>query len=327
MNAAGAVMVNIIFSILLLYLLLLFGIYRGVFFNSDARKRKTPGFPKGPHYDEPETIQAMTALVDAMESLPYEPVHIRAADGTDLFGRYYEAGPGAPVQIEFHGYRGGACRDMAGADKIAREHGISRILVDERAHGKSGGNVTTFGVREREDCLAWAEYAAKRFCGAPIILSGVSMGASTVLMAADLPLPESVCGIIADSPYTSPKDIIRKCIREIHGTPGIFWPAVRQSAILFGHFDPAACSAVRSAAGTKVPLLLIHGDDDRFVPCSMSREIAEAARKAGARVRLEIFPGGAHGISYLTDVKRYTDTEMDFIESCIQKKEQKPWQS
>ncbi len=303
MNAAGAVMVNIILSILLLYLLLLFGIYRGVFFNSDARKRKTPGFPKGPHYDEPETIQAMTALVDAM------------------------AGPGAPVQIEFHGYRGGACRDMAGADKIAREHGISRILVDERAHGKSGGNVTTFGVREREDCLAWAEYAAKRFCGVPIILSGVSMGASTVLMAADLPLPESVCGIIADSPYTSPKDIIRKCIREMHGTPGIFWPAVRQSAILFGHFDPAACSAVRSAAGTKVPLLLIHGDDDRFVPCSMSREIAEAARKAGARVRLEIFPGGAHGISYLTDVKRYTDTEMDFIESCIQKKEQKPWQS
>ena len=55
MNAAGAVMVNIILSILLLYLLLLFGIYRGVFFNSDARKRKTPGFPKGPHYDEPET--------------------------------------------------------------------------------------------------------------------------------------------------------------------------------------------------------------------------------------------------------------------------------
>ena len=50
----------------------------------------------------------------------------------------------------------------------------------------------------------------------PIYLEGVSMGAATVLMAAGLPeLPANVRGVIADSPYSSPEEIIRKVLPEV----------------------------------------------------------------------------------------------------------------
>ncbi len=140
-----------------LYLLFLYGIFRFVFWNSDDRKKKGPSLPKGPGYDS--WREDMAALVGLMEEqVPTEQIRIMAEDGTILCGRYYAGEEDAPVEILFHGYRGGAVRDMCGAHKIAREHGIGTILVDERAHGESGGNVTTFGIRERRDVLSWARY-------------------------------------------------------------------------------------------------------------------------------------------------------------------------
>ena len=47
-------------------------------------------------------------------------------------------------------------------------------------------------------------------------LDGISMGAATVLMASEFDLPASVRGIIADCGYTSPRDILKKVIRQCH---------------------------------------------------------------------------------------------------------------
>lgn len=76
-------------------------------------------------------------------------------------------------------------------------------------------------------------------------LDGISMGAATVLMASELDLPASVRGIIADCGYTSPRDILRKVIRQLHLPVGPVYFLLRLSARLFGHFDPEAASAAR----------------------------------------------------------------------------------
>ncbi len=179
---------------------------------------------------------------------------------------------------------------MCGAHKIAREHGIGTILVDERAHGESGGNVTTFGIRERRDVLSWARYAEERFGKErPLILSGVSMGAAAVLMAAGEPLPENVCGIVADCPFSSPEAIIRTVMKGMHVS--FLWPSVALSALLFGHFSLTQSSALSGVQNTDLPILLIHGEADDFVPAQMSRDLA----RAGKRVSLFLFPGAAHG--------------------------------
>ena len=302
--------------ILLLPILLALGVsyyaYRFAFYNPIPRPQDPYVCPPEPQFEAVE--DRVSALVRAFDAIPFEEVRISSFDGLTLYGRYYHVRDGAPLQIQMHGYHGTALRDFCGGNKLAREAGMNTLVIDERAHGKSEGRRICFGVKERRDCLAWANYAAKRFgSDTPIVLAGVSMGAATVLMAADLPLPGTVKAIIADCPYSSPKAIIRKVA---HDMPPIFWimdllgPL---SARLFAGFDLNGASALESVAHTRLPILLIHGEDDRFVPCSMSRELAAAC---SSKVRLETFPGAGHGLSYIVDEPRYRRVVTEFLSDC-----------
>ena len=84
----------------------------------------------------------------------------------------------------------------------------SVLYVEQRAQNESEGNYIGFGLTERYDCVDWAVWASERFGEAlPIYLMGVSLGGATVLMAAGDVLPDAVRGVIADSAYTSPREI------------------------------------------------------------------------------------------------------------------------
>jgi len=253
----------------------------------------------------------MRTLINEIEQVPCERVTITARDGTVLSARYYHVRDGAPVHVEMHGYRGSALRDFCGGNRATRLLGHNALLVDQRAHGESGGRSITFGVKERYDCLDWIGYVQKRFGeDTPIYLAGVSMGAATVLMAAELDLPGTVRGILADSPYSSPEAIIRKVCRDMGYPPALAFPLIRLGARVLGGFDPRECSAVAAVEKTKIPILLIHGEDDRFVPCEMSREIAAAG---GERVHFETFPEAGHGLNYIVDTQRYHRVVEEFI--------------
>ena len=133
------------------------------------------------------------------------------------------------------------------------------------------------------------------------------MGAATVLMAAELDLPENVTGIIADCPYTSPKDIIKKVCGDMKLPSSLLYPFVKLGAKLYGHFDLESADAAEAVCHAKVPVLLIHGEDDRFVPCSMSRKICDSFRESNpdGDIIFETFPGAGHGISFMEDEPRY----------------------
>ena len=303
------------FAGLLLIVLLIAGFsYRTAFYSSAHRKEDHYALPQGEQYEKEQP--RMLSLIQEMDEIPYEAVTISAHDGTKLAARYYHVQDGVPLQIQFHGYRGTALRDFCGGNKLARESGQNTLVVDQRAHGRSGGRTITFGIRERMDCLCWAEYASQRFGShTPIVLSGVSMGAATVLMASELELPCNVIGIIADCPYSSPEAIIRKVCREdMHLPPALVMPFVRLGARLFGHFDLKEASAVQAVRNTDIPILLLHGEDDRFVPCDMSREIFDAC--AGEKTRIT-FPGAGHGLSYIVDTVRYSEAVSRFVDQCL----------
>jgi len=188
-------------------------------------------------------------------------------------------------------------------------------MVDQRAHGKSEGKTMTFGIRERHDVLSWLEYAIKRFgCKTPILLAGISMGAATVLMASGLNLPENVKGIMADCPYSSPKNILKTVMRSLKMPDKIFYPLAKWSARIFGGFDLEAVSAREAVTECKVPVLLIHGDDDRFVPCSMSQECYDAC---ASEKRLVFVKDAAHGISYCVDGALYEREVRAFVEKLL----------
>ena len=255
--------------------------------------------------------EQMTALIHTLDDIPFEGIDLTSYDGTKLYGRYYHVDDAAPLQIQFHGYKSTGQRDFCGGNKLAREMGLNTIIVDQRSHGKSQGRTISFGVKERFDCLCWAQYAAKRWPGRPITLAGVSMGAATVLMAADLDLPKEVKGIIADCPYSDPGAIIKKVGRDSMGPASILlYPFILLGARLYGKFSLTAASPVKAVGAAKVPILLIHGEDDRFVPCDMSREIFDACTSPKTRVTV---PNAAHAISYILDPEKYAKAVRDFI--------------
>jgi fermentation-respiration switch protein FrsA (DUF1100 family) len=191
--------------------------------------------------------------------------------------------------------------------------GFNSLVVDQRAHGKSGSKTISFGIKERLDCLQWIHYLNNRFGDdTPIILSGLSMGAATVLMCASLDLPHNVACIIADSPYSAPGAIIEKVSRDLHYPVCICRPFLHLGARIYGNFHLNECTAKEAVRHAKIPILLIHGEADDFVPCQMSLEIAA---QCASRIEVATFPDAAHGLSYIADPIRYERTVCRFLQS------------
>ena len=300
--------------LLLLLLAASFGVYRFVLYSPLGAQNVPQHLPTGEQYDPKHDL--MVSLIEELLALPHERVYVTSRDGLKLAGDWYPGQPGRPVHICCHGYRGLGVRDFCGGAQSLLARGDGVLLIHERAQGDSQGHTMTFGIREREDVALWAEYCAERFPGAPLFLHGISMGAATVLMTSALPLPAAVKGILADCPYDVPKDIIVLTAKK-HAGPlaGLLWPFLTIGAFLFGNglrFKNVCChEAVKHA---NVPILIIHGEDDRFVPAYMSEPIAGANP---ARVTRVTFPHAGHGLSYLEDTPRYQRITGDFIESCL----------
>jgi len=306
-------MLLLIILTITIFLILLISLYTyRVAFYSPKSNRNTIDDPlEGPQYDMfSEHIYRISHI---MEKIPCEAVTITSYDGCKLYGRYYHVKSGAPVEILFHGYRSCAFRDCSGGHALSRKMGFNALVVDQRAHGNSDGTTICFGIKEHKDCLCWIHYANERFgVGTPIILSGLSMGAATVLMASGLALPDNVACILADSPYSAPRAIIEKVCSDLHYPVALCRPFLHLGAWLFGHFRSNACTAKESVKKAQVPILLIHGEDDRLVPCSMSFEIASCS---ASPVVVETFPEAGHGLSYMVDPLRYERVIFDFLVS------------
>ena len=247
--------------------------------------------------------------------VPYEEVSITSHDGLKLTGRYYHVADGAPLEIQCHGYKGNALRDFSGAKRIAKAAGRNVLLINQRCHGGSEGKTITFGILERQDVLGWIRYANNRFGNVPILLSGVSMGAATVLMVSGMDLPKNVKCVIADCPYDAPTNIIKKVLGQDMGMPvKIIYPLIKLGGMLYGKFNLNADSPVEAVKKANVPILLIHGDEDRFVPHPMSCNIYAAAPE---KIEFHTIPGAGHALNYVTDPEGYTEIVNNFTERCL----------
>ena len=289
--------------------------YRIAFYNPPPHKEDPYDIPRDAQYGV--HADRMHRMVDYLRSLPYEQVYITSHDGLRLAARYYHRNDGAPVKIEFHGYRSAATRDFCGANELDVLTGCNVLLVDQRAHGLSEGSSITFGILERFDVLGWVNYVVNRFGpDVKILLSGVSMGAATVMMASDLELPSNVKGIIADCGYSSPKAILKKvCGEDMHLPADLLYPFCRMAAKLLCKCDLEAASAVEAVKNSKVPIFLVHGTEDHYVPCSMAYEIKEAG---GDNIQMHIFEDSGHVLCYMDDTPRYHKLAQAFCDEIFQ---------
>ena len=287
--------------------------YRSAFF-FDRRIQRDPeefDLPHGtvyePFYDH------MIEKMKETRAIPHRDYSTTSFDGLTLWGTFYEFKPGAPIELMFHGYRGSGERDLCGGVQRCFVMGHSAFIVDQRGSGRSGGKVCTFGINERRDCHSWIAFLRKEFGeDIKIILTGVSMGAATVMMAAAEPLPSNVKGILADCGYSSPGEIIRLVI-ERQGLPSkLLYPFMKLGARLFGHFDLEETSPREAMKKCTVPVIFFHGEEDDFVPCEMSHWNYDACNAAKT---ISTIPGAGHCLGCLIDTKGYLETLNQFYDS------------
>ena len=139
------------------------------------------------------------------------------------------------------------------------------------------------------------------------------MGAATVMMAAELPMPKSVRGIVADCGYNSAWAEVRHCIHKWYHLPA--FPVLHLTDFLcrtVAGYSLRDATAAESLANSSLPILFIHGTGDDFVPASMTEENYAAAAGEKRQVLVE---GAVHAASYLKDRERCKKALLDFLET------------
>ena len=301
----------IVVSVLLVIIFSLSYVCYVIVFKSRRPKVKeeypTPG---GEEYDPYR--EEMVEWIKKVDKIPYKEVEITSYDGLKLRGKYFEYSKDAPIEILVHGYRGNARRDLSAGVARSFEIGHSALLVDQRGSGESEGRQLTFGIKEKRDVIKWIDFVINEINkDAKIILTGMSMGAATVLMCAGMELPKNVIGVLADCGYSTNKEIISKVARGFNIPIKLIYPIIKLGALIFGGFRLDSDSPYEAVQRARVPIIFFHGNSDNFVPCEMSEKNYNAC--TSEKKRLVIIDGAIHGTSYPKDRVKYVEELKEFF--------------
>ncbi len=245
-----------------------------------------------------------------------QDVYILNADGLRLHAYWIPAENPKGTIILSHGYRSTMRADFSAVFDLYHNLGLNLLVPHQRAHGESQGKYITFGVKESADVLEWIYFHNRKFGKYPLILSGLSMGASTVLYLADANLPDNVKGIIADCGFTSPAAIIGSVFRSVIHLPAA--PTVFVAdlfARVIAGFSFYEKDARKSLANAKVPVFMIHGTEDGFVPCQMTEQ---AYLACSSEKTILLAQGADHGLSFLKEKEKYTEMIITFLRKNIE---------
>ncbi len=203
-------------------------------------------------------------------------VTLMTSDSVRLTGWYLPpnpapSGPAAAV-IWFYGNME-TIADLAPAIRWLRPPGIALLIVDYRGYGQSAGRPTEAGLY-RDAEAAWAFLTAQPELDATRIgVYGRSLGSAPALFLA---VERPVRAVALDSPFSSGRDMARS-----------HYPFVPTALVRL------ELPNVARAARLSVPLLVLHGTNDRIAPIRMGEAVAQAGR--GELIRVE---GSGHNEIY-----------------------------
>ena len=284
-----------------------------------TKERLAAQLDKPAYRDIRETALASADWVNAHE---HEQLHVMSYDGKLLHATYLPRQNAKGAILLFHGYR--SCWQIDFGLVLPYyydELGYSLLLVDQRAHGLSQGKYLTLGVRERLDVISWVTYMGQKAGqDVPLILGGLSMGATTVLMASCFDFPANVRCIIADCGFTSPYAIAKSVLHRDHpkAPARLLLPLCSVCTRIFAGFGLHDASTLDAVRESRYPILFIHGTGDKFVPCEMTKE---AYTVCTSPKELVLVPGAEHGKSYLVEPERVRAALKRFLDTYTNKEE------
>lgn len=248
-----------------------------------------------------------------------EEVSFQSRDGVELSGTLLLTGQNDPLIIFCHGV--GANRyDLIESARALYEKGSFNIfLFDFRAHGKSGGHLTSFGLHEQKDLLGALDYLDTRKDLVPHYgLYGVSMGGSVgILVAAEDPRIRALC---VDSPFVDLKESITSHIERLYSLP-------RFPFATFAHlaYTLLFLTNIRDVSPVRVvhkisprPLFVINGaEDDRMTPQQAKR----LYEKASEPKQMWLVPGAAHLEGRIAAEDQYDVSLLTFFATALRRHE------
>jgi hypothetical protein len=225
-----------------------------------------------------------------------QEVSIAATDGTVLSGWYVKPqhDNGSAVVV-LHGV-GDNREGVRGYAEMFLAHGYRVLMPDSRAHGESGGEVATYGLRESDDIHRWVDwlYADPPSC---VYGFGESMGAALLLQS--LSKEPRFCAVVVESAFARFQEVAPE--RAAGYTRMPFWfgrtferPVIAIALAYTRHkygLDFSKANPADAAATSDVPVLLIAGTADVDILPHHSKELAHIDPHA----ELWMIEGAAHG--------------------------------
>lgn len=316
-------------NILLIILLLLFILYWTICYFA-VSLALVPSFMEKTDVFEDVTDTAIEALVQTndiqnnhaasieetkkwLETATYEKLSLTSEDGY-----LFKAVTFSPEEeshnwvLLLHGYTGWkeelypiACQYV--------QRGYHALVPDMRCSGESEGDFIGMGWTDRLDNMLWLNKILARDPEAKIVIHGQSMGAACALMMSGEELPSQVSAIISDCAYTDAYSMFAKQMKDWFGLPSFpLLDSMNLVLQLRGGYDLKDASALEAVKKTKLPVLIIHGEEDDMVPVDMAYELYEAA---DGKKELLIVPGAGHAQSVDKDPETYYKTVFDFLNS------------
>ena len=303
-----------------LFILVLAGglVVASLYFYSVAIKRSTKDFLKGNEDLQPPVGRQVVDTTEPsgrewLEAQTLETWQVQSQDGLRLVAYYLPAAsPTSKTVILAHGYTSQA-RDMGSFARFYRNDlGYNVLMPDARGHGRSEGDYIGFGWPERKDYLLWiAMIIDKLGEDVQIALHGISMGGATVMMVSGEDLPNQVKVICEDCGYTSAFEELAYQLKRMYRLPAFpILPATSVVTRIKAGYSLYEASALKQLAKNRLPILFIHGEEDRFVPAEMVRQLYEACQ---SEKEIYIVKGAGHGNAYGTNKKAYVQTVRDFL--------------
>ena len=242
----------------------------------------------------------------------YEEVEITSKDNLKLHG-YFLHKNDKKIAIVVHGY-GTRAFAMQQYVKMFYDEGYSVLAIDNRAHGKSQGKCITMGYFEHIDLSSWVDYTVKRYSDCEIVVFGLSMGGATVCLYSGDKKPKNVKAIISDCAYYSAYDVVQSLCEQsiiLNFFPSLFvYNLYLKYRAKFRLSDIDVKSAINKC---DVPILLIHGSRDKFVPFYMQDVLYKNAPPS--LCQKYVVQGAGHAESMTTAKDEYIKTVKQFLKN------------
>jgi pimeloyl-ACP methyl ester carboxylesterase len=161
---------------------------------------------------------------------------------------------------------------MYGYGKWLLQNHYSVLIPDARAHGNSGGDLATYGLKESDDIHRWVDWLEASEHPRCVFGLGESMGAAQLLQS--LLREPRFCAVVAESPFATFREVAyARFGRQFHVGPWLgktfFRPTVEVGLLyvrLRYGLNMEGASPEKAVEGTRIPVLLIHGLEDRNIP-------------------------------------------------------------